>query len=673
MAINPLPGRRVTAVDHIRTPFGAIPEGLLHQFGVFDHFVRLVAQLAPARCTQCEIDVPRFNSESIRRVITEAHRSRAKQEGGFFVVTGPATDEIPLLEYMELLGAVRAVVSGQLVSIDELEVGVKGSHGESLPVLLVARAEEIFAVTEKVEEWLARGGDNASIFYFTSRASQGEALATVSHQNLCPTCKEVCVHFDPDLILQDAECKRCKGLGYFDTVSIYGVPILDACPDCGGSGGGQPIPKVYFLGRPLVLVSELKVNELSKLCKSEQFTSADSVKEQEDIAVLFRVIEVLARSPLAEYSVGTPLVSLSVGERAVVTVLQAQMTEYSGAPLIVNTRHLGIESKDFTDFMSAASAANPAIELLPQPNDVFPGVSQKKPPSLTSRCSISMLSEISSELASFSFPFGAATLVVGGISNVAKDLLFEGIYKRFAKRRKLSTVCDFLGCTEAYYIALPDVLPSTVGDLIGVLPEISALYASTATAAKLGVSSQDLLRFLESYEQEEIEVSDSASATRGWQLASLAVNEVSLAELLSKPLSEAVDAVVLNDGVDELIRKLLPKFSQSITLGTSARELSWDTIVEVYYRARVLLAVASIPTVKRASSSRSLTVKKGKVNHPLIIVENPFRCSLQGCESIVSELDEATQQGSTVVCSGAIRGSEHAQVFQSYFAEISIL
>lgn len=636
--VAPLDSSKLSLGEFCRTPFGVVPETVLHRLGLFDFIVKEVASQAEPYCSKCTTTVPKVRVESAFEALKKRALECSGQVEGIFVAAVPGTAEIPLAEQMELLESDRAIVDGRLVKLAEL-TGEAGS-----PVLAVGATPE--SLEETVRRWLSSGGSLLKVFYFSSRTSEGVELQQFSDELRCSRCGELF----PELSLQGFDelppCPRCKGAGWFVSKDRYDTEVLHACLDCSGVGCLSNFFEYRFCSVPMKDFLTLSFRELLRVFASEGLPNATvGSSHWRD------VIKEVAFSPMGEYRCGTPISLLSYDERFVLTALQCLVIGYRGRQLLFDVGTLSSPSKSVQEFLQdkvVPSIPAKIIGLRSSPTEV--SEESHSPTHLSESAThnsihISDVVERGIRVDHFSFPKGKKSFILGGIEGAHSKLL-EIVANRFLKRKKFSHAVHFEGCTELITISPHRSSPVFFADLVGATGKLAELYAATSSAQRLGLQKEDF-KVIRSVlicpgcgAEREVSCDRCGGEMYDWRLSTVRIGSLSFQDVLHLPIATLVDSIVLDDSTDFMLRQVVQWVPESTTLATATSFFSPSTANQLSIVSRLMGAYGEV------------RYGKLKKRTPLVLVDIPSseECDLDA--EIKRAMDLLCERGATILCGG---------------------
>ncbi len=643
MRVAPYVSARLSLTDFIRTPFGCVPETLLHRLGLFDVVTKKVLSHAEPYCVKCDVTVPRIHFERAFEILLTRAAHMAGTTEVTYAAAVPEAIEIPLLEHMELLESDRAIVEGKLVRREALTEGV-GS-----PVLAVGSNPE--SLKDTIQKWLTSGGGVIKVFSFSSRTSEGVELQRFSDELRCSQCGELYPEPTLQVIEELPPCSRCKGVGWFSAKDRYDTEVFHACLDCSGYGALSLFFEYRFCSVPLRDFLTLSFRELYAALSSDH-----SLHITRDDPSWNAVIKDVSRSPLGEYRCGTPISLLSYDERVVLTALQCLTVGYRGRTLIFDLGTLSSPSEAVRDFLCSVVAPRIAAKVIGAnfSSQMVPGVPPKNAPLLH----ISDVTEQGVRIDHFSFPKGENTFIVGGIE-CAHERLLEIVHNRFLKRKKFSQTCHFEGCSEVLALSSKGTLPVLFAELIGVEEKLAHLYSNTASAQRIGLQKESfkVIRAMLDCPTCGLEREENCQSCRGelydWRLSTVRVGSLSFQEAVQLPLPVLLDTIVLDDSTDFVLREVSKWVPESTTLGMAVSSLSGAVAPHLYLLSRLLGVYGG------------LVFAKQKKRIPLVLVDTPFSGISELDAEIQKTLKLLCEKGATILSAGgALRCPEHfAKVF----------
>jgi len=635
--VAPSVGTPLNLSDFNRTPFGCVPETLLHRLGVFNEVAKEVLAYAEPHCAKCNVTVPRVRFERALEILAENAAQFSGNVEGSYVAAVPGASEIPLLEHMELLESDRAVVEGRLVRRED----VKGELGS--PVLAVGARPD--ALKDTLQKWRTSGGSVITVFYFPTRTSEGVELHSFSDELRCSRCGELHRELTHQLIDSLPPCPRCKGVGWFPAKDRYDLDVLHACLDCSGFGAISSLFEYRFNALRLRDFLTLSFKDLHKAFV------ANDVRDGAQGGSAWRVVlEEVSRSPFGEYRSGTPISLLSYDERVVLTALQCLTAGYRGRTLLFDLGTLSAPSQEVRDFLQNTVARRITAKV------IGTSASSQVPYSAHSHNApllrISDVIEKGIKVDHLSFPKGENTFIWGGIEGAHVKLL-EIVSNRFIKRKKFSQTSYFDGCSELLMLSSRSVPSVLIADLIGVEEKLAELYASTASAKKLGLgkASFKVIRALLDYSAHSVEREDRGQSCGGdlydWRLSTVSVGSFSFHDLVHLPLHVLPDSIILDDATDFMLREVAKWIPETTTLGAPVSSLSPALAHHIYLLSRLL------------GAHGALIFEKQKKRMPLILVDTPY----SGVPNFDAEIQKTMallcKQGATIISAGGeLRNTE---------------
>jgi hypothetical protein len=618
VGLNPSQTHHHKIVRRARTVLGSLPETLLSLLGL-EHLVAglLGSSFAPW-CKRC--------SSPAR---TRPQRALpALPDHGFvaLAVAARGIADVTLTEWCELLGAERARCSEGLVSVSDL---LPDATGE--PVLKVCGVGETGSLRSEAERWFASGGGELIVYHLATRGAPVQELARLNPLARCASCEDEILIPTVAELAALPDCPRCRGEGWIEVSDAR----LQACDECDGYGSNSEVA----LGEcgPVALrhLGCLSFDEVAELLARDSDSRA---------AGDMQALQIVSRSPFAEYAIGTPTHLLSTEERAQLSVLSAELSGLSGI-LFVG------DNLPALTFGASAESANRACIIEPQWVSVEPSLRESSKNGndevRLTRCDRGPLS-----IAAISFPLGQASLLRSSSASAPYALLDE-VSLRFKKRRKLASSCSFGELRECVFVDSEAEYAPTVLEALGLEDEVAQEIARTQSAQRAGLSASDLVLGHSSRRcgicagnvmgaSAEVCFACSGSGLSA-QVCSVTCVGATYGDLLTTSLKRAGELLWMNDLVSEVIAGIPDELATQVTPATRVADLSVET-------ARFLRLYGGLK--KWLLGSHRGGSRKQHLKEKLLLLWKPFGLTMSHQQTVFRLLNEALAAGATVVAAG---------------------
>jgi hypothetical protein len=401
---------------------------------------------------------------------------------------------------------------------------------------------------------------------------------------------------------------------------------LVACDDCDGFARTTALAHYEFLGLPLVSVATLPLSRVSAEIK-HSLPSAERER-----------LEVLCDSGFGSYPLGAPEALFSRGERVIATLASLRMSKPQSLIVVVTGEGSEGESEAVSDLVCALGEDQSRI--------VTPvGWIPKKPPVQTSSEEIVSVRDIARgplSIESLSFARGALT-VVQGEPGTGKTLLLSEIFKRFAKRKKLSHAGSFGTLKRCFMLERSHTSTGIVLDLLGLGPEFAAEVAKTRVAKERGIVGEDLLTARSknlcgecsgARDSGEEECLVCRGGVFDHRIGSLPFGRLSVSETMRRPLSEVITVFSLNDSILAVLSAIPEEVRGRLSLGASVASLE--------PALRAFLAMS-------AGITRCLTTG-GAMKDTLLLMDGPLSTTASFQKLIFDSMVTFLDAGGTILC-----------------------
>lgn len=595
------------------TALGSLAPTLLEAMGLQEILWNAVISKARPRCERCNLEAER--SETIDAALWPA-------EGYIALVVHGVEESISLREQCELSGFDRAVVDGRLVRVEDL------ADEEGEPVLRLLSASQRADAERALEEWFARGGVTVRLEHFLSRDAQGSEVQKVFRSWRCPRCSQSFRVLSAQAIEESESCRRCRGEGWL----LLDDDRLVACEDCTGFGRTTPFSRYEFLGLPLLLASSIPLSRVFAEIKDE-IPASDA-----------RRLEALSDMGLAAYPIGAPEALLSRGEHILATLASVHISKpHSLIALVVGADG---ESEEISGAVKKLGAERSRVI---SPLSWIP----EHPPVIASSEEVFTVRDVARgplSIAALSFARGGVT-VVQGEPGTGKTLLLSEVYKRFAKRKKLSHLSSFGTLRKCFMVESSSQPRGIVLDLLGLGPEFAAEVAKTRNAKERGLIEADLLtpsskNLCGNCRAGSVVLAGPCAVCLGGvfdsRVGSVIVGKMSVSEMLRRPLSEGVSVFSLNDSAMAVLSKIPVEVRERLTLGTSVSSL--EPALRVF--------LSTISSVGRCLGGR------GGAKDSLLLMDRPFATTASFQRLILDAMMEFVGMGGTLICAGVPKALE---------------
>jgi len=616
--IRPGPSQEVHKLTTRSTLFGVLPDTILDAVDGYEVLTQSVLSRAIPWCGACAKSCRRTNTQEL---------SRDLHEGLLVAVVQQVPEALDLAEHAELLGVARGIVERRLVKVEEVP------HAYGQPVVVVTAAGDQDHFQREVDEWFARGGHSLEIFYFKDRQDVGTPLGVISTMWICPDCHREYAPIPHDWQSDLTFCRRCSGKGWFEHFGEDDINRLRACDTCEGFGS-LPFWREYRVGECyLQHVPSLTVEEVQELIHSWKTY---------DLSDLHNRLQELVKIGFGTYPIGAPTNTFSDGERTLLTLGIVAISGGVAPRLVIDAPARGLDHA-LIDKYSNSAQASLVTRLVP---DLGPRSSK-----LRDRSYIVLREVECGPLVSpaIRFPTRSSTLVTGESGTGKTILLKEVIARRFAKRRKLASLCEFPNCSSVSYINCVEVDDfDTLADLVDLRQPIAELFAVTESARLLGYTVRDLNPRTSRYRCSACESNEPGTrcaichgSRLDPRLGCLKIQGCSIIELFARPFRELSKLLLISDVCHAILERIADDIPEDVVLGSSAATI--PPALRRYIRTRAFLAAGTLPRTGRG---------KQKHESPLLLLDRPFASVARHITRIINDFHQACEHGATIVCTG---------------------
>jgi hypothetical protein len=520
------------------------------------------------------------------------------------------------------------------------------------PVIVILPASSALALQVEASRWFARGGSDLRLVHFASRSAHGVELAKLSGHWSCPRCQARFLQPKLEQLDSAPPCATCRGVAKGGE-RLDGGWLLDdtkravACRDCDGFGLATELANYRVFGVPLKHVITLSPLEFC--------ARAGELPEQ-----LRSPLETIVDCGFGGYPFGAPVDLLSPGEVALLSVLSAQLSGFTGVRYLLDAAILGSRRGIASDHLSS-----PAIVIV-EPQQLQQQEARESPEVAKQelgedivlrdvRIGVLQSREIR-------FPRGALT-VVRGSTGSGKSLLVSVLASRFAKRNKLAHCASFGALKRCSLVQAAVDSTQTVLGALGLAQEVAKEVARTRRAQELGILEQDLILPHSSYSCGSCHggaigddgvpgtCSECQGALYDWRVAELGLAGKTVAELLTTPLVRLRSATWGSDWLELVVQDFPLELRDRVTLGTPLSNLSqpearflsvWGGLIKV-------LSVAS--AVRGKSRAAPLATE-------LVLIDGPNVMPVTQVQEIGRLLTKIREMGATLVYADIPEGLE---------------
>lgn len=587
-----------------RTLFGILAPSLVSHLGIETQLFDAIAPQLSPRCSACGI---------LAQSPGTLDPARLPSDGFLAAVLHDDRQDIPLQERCELLGSERALVGQHLVRIDECSA----EDGEPVLALMSASSADDFKAA--ISLWLARGSACVRVMHLAERLAPARELARLSPSWTCGGCGKLFERVSKSAVLSAPPCARCRGEGWLEVDDKR----VTACEACGGFGGSTGLARYEWRGVALCHLAGVTLKTLREGLASESAVS--------------KALDVVMRHGFADYPLGGPIGTMSLGERARLSMACVELSQVEGITLVADAASL---------FSGNAESGAEGAQLF------MPEVAQ--PPRAMKRSAAGGESVCVREIefgplavGELSFPIGTS-IALQGPSGSGKSTLLREVARIFSKRKKLANRCSFPGLKSCTLVDTQSPPPELIGDLVGVMALVADELAGTRMARERGLGVREVslstspLRCAACAESESGEsCSECGGAEIDAAAGSLLFGKLRWSEILHAPLADIGNLRWRSTVVPAIISALPADLASRVTLATRCSSLTGA-------ERRALQVCAGL--------GRVLSARKGpqpaSLETDLVLLDTPFCLAREHQVAVWRMLGELNDRGATVLCAG---------------------
>lgn len=625
-------GESAKALGLKRCELGVTPTGLIDALGLSEPVLDFALQEIVPRCSGCQSSMER----------PRGARDFPVPKGGYLVAT-PAeiSERVSLREQCEMLGCERALVATRIVRVDSL------AEEDGLPIIALVASRDGAEIHDVIEGWFDRGGSALALYHAAARESEVVKLGVVSRRWSCRSCERSVEHPTRQSLLAVSVCGVCRGAGWLADRSGR----LVACRECDGFGSTDEVRHYECGGTPLHRMAELSFHQFRVM------VSASARPKREELLAALAEVE---KFGFGGYPLASPVGTLSVGERVLLTTLIGELSRVTGARYVVDGSFMREES-----LAELSERARDSLLV------VMPESEASVSLNTTSENTLGLIRLTAIDVGSLSlseveFPIGALSMV-SGATGTGKSLLLAEIARRFSKRKKMGHSASFGALKRCHHLGpmgeqttpllalmsfgddLADEIARTRGAQVeGMTAEDlsleSARYRCAACAGRGVVSS-----IMEEDSAQAIVCNECSGALYDWRVADLSLFGATVAELLTKPLLESAQCLWREPSVCASLTRVADGLDREVSLSTPSAVLSAEE------RGFVALA-ARLARIQALSSGRG--ARGGRLAAELVLADGPRVLTGRRLAIIRDLLRDLLDSGATVICADMPRGLE---------------
>ena len=385
--------------------------------------------------------------------------------------------------------------------------------------------------------------------------------------------------------------------------------------------------------------------------------SASARPKREELLAALAEVE---RFGFGGYPLASPVGTLSVGERALLTTLIGELSRVTGARYVVDGSLLREES--LTEL--SERARDSLLVVMPESEaSVSLNTTSENTLGLIRLTAIDVGSLSLSEV---EFPIGALSMV-SGATGTGKSLLLAEIARRFSKRKKMGHSASFGALKRCHYIGPPTEPTTPLLALMSLGDYLADEIARTRGAQVEGVTAEDLSldsaryrcaacagcgvvsSMVEEGGAEPLVCDECRGALYDWRVADLPLFGATVAEVLAKPLADSARRLWRDPSVCAALTSVAAGLDREVSLSTPSASLSAEE--------RGFVALAARLARIRALSSEKRTQKALLVGE-LVLADGPRVLTGRRLAIIRDLLRDLLDSGATVICADMPQGLE---------------
>jgi len=627
-------GEGAKALGLRRWELGVTPTGLIDALGLTDRVLDFTLQVIVPRCSGCQRSMER----------PRAAIDFSVPEGGYLVVTPDQVSErVSLREQCEMLGCERALVAMKIARVESL------TEEEGWPIIALLASRDSKGIHDIVEGWFDRGGSALALYHAAARESEVVKLGVVSRRWSCHSCERSVEHPTRQSLIASSACGVCRGAGWLADRSGR----LVACRECDGFGSNDDVPYYECGDTPLRRVAELSFHQLRVMV---------SASAGPELGELRAALEEVERFGFGAYPLASPVGTLSVGERVLLTTLLGEISRVTGARYVVDGASLREES-----LAELSEKARDSL-LVVVPTSGAPVALERTSINQSGSIRLTEIDVGSLSLSEVEFPIGALSMV-SGATGTGKSLLLAEIARRFSKRKKVAHSASFGALKRCHYIGPKDEQIMPLLALMSLDDALADEIARTRGAQVEGMTAEDLSLESARYRcdacagrgvissmtedgvDQSIVCDECGGALYDWRVADLPLFGVTVAEVLAKSLAESARCLWRDPSVCAALVRVADGLDREVSLSSPSVILSAEE------RGFVALA-ASLARIQALSPGKG--AQGARLAGELVLIDGPRVLTGRRRAIIRDLLRDLLDSGATVICADMPQGLESA-------------